>query len=120
MFVTACTEMAGSVASTLCLLLWAFCVDCSAQQSASPGTDLRESLSEEVNDPTAILTQVQVREFFSPSEYSTNAQTNTLQGRFVLAFLPHSLLPLAQLVRPTFSLLTPAPRQGRFNPHRIW
>jgi len=90
----------------LCLLIWMSSAECLAQQTAAPDAALSESLSEEVNDPTATLTQVQIQEFFTPSQYGTNAQPNTLQGRFVLAILPHGPLPLAQIVRPTFALVT--------------
>ena len=88
------------------VLIWISSADCLAQQTAMPSTRLAESLSEEVNDPTATLTQAQIQEFFTPSQYGTNAQPNTLQGRFVLAILPHGPLPLAQIVRPTFALVT--------------
>ena len=71
-----------------------------------------ESLSEQVNDPTATLTQTQIKEDFTPAEFGTNAQPNTLQGRFVLAILPHGPLPLAQIVRPTFSLVTIPQNKG--------
>jgi hypothetical protein len=67
---------------------------------------LAESLSEEVNDPTATLTQAQIQEFFTPLRFGTNAQTNTVQGRFTLAIFPHGPLDLAQIVRPTISLVT--------------
>ena len=90
----------------LCLLIWMSNAECLAQQTATPDAALSESLSEEVNDPTATLTQAQIQEFFTPSQYGTNAQPNTLQGRFVLAILPHGPLPLAQIVRPTFALVT--------------
>ncbi len=73
---------------------------------------MAESLSEEVNDPTATLTQAQIQEFFTPSQFGTNAQPNTLQGRFILAVLPHGPLTLAQIVRPTFSLVTVAQNKG--------
>jgi hypothetical protein len=88
------------------LLIWMSSAECLAQQTATPDAALSESLSEEVNDPTATLTQAQIQEFFTPSQYGTNAQPNTLQGRFVLAILPHGPLPLAQIVRPTFALVT--------------
>jgi len=94
-----------SLVPALALLVCSF-VECLAQQTATPSTTLAESLSEEVNDPTATLTQAQIQEFFTPSQYGTNAQPNTLQGRFILAILPHELLPLAQIARPTFSLVT--------------
>src|SRR6202521_5436572 len=96
----------------LCLLIWMSSAECLAQQTATPDAALSESLSEEVNDPTATLTQAQIQEFFTPSEFGTNAQPNTLQGRFILAVLPHGLLPLAQIVRPTFSLVTISQNKG--------
>src|ERR1700680_4154956 len=69
------------------LLIWISSGQCWAQQTAIPSTSLAESLSEEVNDPTATLTQAQIQEFFTPSQFGTNAQSNTLQGRFILAIL---------------------------------
>jgi hypothetical protein len=90
----------------LALLIWWHSANCLAQQTATPGAAPAESLSEEVNDPTATLTQAQIQDFFTPSQFGTNAQPNTLQGRFVLAVLPHGPLALAQIVRPTFSLVT--------------
>src|SRR5579863_6892385 len=96
----------------LSVLIWISSADCLAQQTAMPSTSLAESLSEEVNDPTSTLTQAQIQEFFTPSQYGTNAQPNTLQGRFVLAVLPHGPLNLAQIVRPTFSLVTIPQNRG--------
>jgi hypothetical protein len=101
-----------SLVLTLALLVCSFGAECLAQQTAAPNTSLAESLSEKVNDPTATLTQAQLQEFFTPSEFGTNAQPNTLQGRFILAVLPHGPLPLAQIVRPTFSLVTIPENKG--------
>ncbi len=98
--------------TTLLLLVWSHIAECLAQQPSALNGSLTESLGEEVNDPTATLTQVQMQEFFTPSEYGTDAQPNALQGRFVLAILPHGVLPVAQLVRPTFSLVTIAQNKG--------
>jgi hypothetical protein len=92
------------LAAVLIPLIWSGGSDCLAQQAS--GDALSESLSEELNDPTATLTQMQVQDFFTPSEYGTNAQPNTVQGRFTLAILPHGLMPFAQIVRPTFSLVS--------------
>ena len=111
-----CSESSLSVkrflVPMLALLLWSFGAECLAQQTTGPSTGLSESLSEKVNDPTATLTQAQIQEFFTPAEFGTNAQPNTLQGRFILAILPHGPLPLAQIVRPTFSLMTIAQNKG--------
>ena len=100
------------LALVVALIVWSLGPECLAQQTATPRTTLSESLSEKVNDPTATLTQAQIQEFFTPAEFGTNAQPNTLQGRFILAILPHGLLPLAQIVRPTFSLVTIPQNKG--------
>ena len=50
------------------LLLSILCNNCIAQPASSPGVSLEESLSEEVNDPTASLTQAQIQEFLTLSE----------------------------------------------------
>ncbi len=105
-------SMKASLVPALALVVWSFGAECLAQQTTGPSTALAESLSEEVNDPTATLTQAQIQEFFSPSEFGTNAQPNTLQGRFILAVLPHAPLNLAQIVRPTFSLVTIPQNRG--------
>jgi len=70
-----------------------------------PGRYL-ESLAERANDPTATLTQLQVKEEFTPSEYGTNAQPNTLLLRGILAVRPHGPLALEEIVRPTFQIVT--------------
>ena len=101
-----------SLLLSLALMIWSFSAQCLAQQAATSGTVPPESLSEKVNDPTATLTQAQVQEFFTPSQYGTNAQPNTLQGRFILAVLPHGPLNLAQIVRPTFALMTIPQNKG--------
>ena len=68
-------------------------LECVAQQTTTPSTTLSESLSEEVNDPTATL-----QEFFTPSEYGTNAQPNTLQVKILsLRFYPTDFCLLHRL-----------------------
>jgi hypothetical protein len=90
----------------MALLIWFSAADSLAQRNTSLRAASEESLSEEVNDPTATLTQAQIQDFFTPSQFGTNAQPNRLQGRFILAVLPHRPFDLAQIVRPTFSLVT--------------
>jgi hypothetical protein len=72
---------------------------------AQPSTPA-ESLAEQANDPTATLTQVQVKDFYTPSEYATNAQPNTLLLRAILAVRPHGPLDLEEIIRPTFQIVT--------------
>jgi hypothetical protein len=75
-------------------------------QEARPANIPDESLSEQVNDPTANLTQFKVQDIYTPSEYGTNAQLNTLQIRPLLSVRPELFTPLEQLIRPTFQVVT--------------
>lgn len=65
-----------------------------------------DELASEVNDPVATLTQIQLKDQFTPAEYGTNAQPNTLQFRSVIAVRPHLFTPLEELVRPTIQVVT--------------
>ncbi len=65
-----------------------------------------DTLADEVNDPLAKLTQIQLKDEFTPAEYGTNAQPNTLQLRAVFAVRPYLLMPLEQLIRPTIQVVT--------------
>jgi hypothetical protein len=77
-----------------------------AQQAPVARDQSVETLSEEVNDPTASLTQAQIKEEFTPAEFGTNAQPNTVQLRPILAIRPHGPFDFEQILRPTFSLVT--------------
>jgi hypothetical protein len=65
-----------------------------------------DELANEVNDPLATLTQIQLKDIFTPAEYGTNAQPNTLQFRSVFAVRPHLFTPLEELIRPTIQVVT--------------
>lgn len=54
----------------------------------------------------ATLTQIQLKDIFTPAEYGTNAQPNTLQFRSVFAVRPHLFTPLEELIRPTIQVVT--------------
>ena len=76
-----------------------------AQARAAPNGG-SEPLSEQVNDPTASLTQVQIKNIYTPAEYGTNAQPNTLQIRPLFALSAFSLMPFDQIARPTIRVVT--------------
>jgi hypothetical protein len=76
-----------------------------AQQTAAAGND-DESLAIKEYDPTANLTQFKVQDIYTPAEYGTNAQLNTLQIRPLLAVRPQLFTPLEQLVRPSIQIVT--------------
>jgi hypothetical protein len=87
------------------LVLLVVCHDrCFADQSAPAGNE--ESLTQRANDPTATLTQLQIKNEYTPSQYGTNAQPNTLILRGILAVSPHGPLNLEQIIRPTFQIET--------------
>jgi hypothetical protein len=78
-----------------------------AQQSSSSSSQASdEPLAEQVNDPLAHLTQVQIKDVYTPAEYGTNAQPNTIQFRSIFALRPFFLMPLEQLLRPTIRIVT--------------
>lgn len=80
-----------------------------AQQTA--GTD-EESLAIKEYDPTAALTQFKIQDIYTPAEYGTNAQLNTLQIRPLLAVRPELFTPLEQLIRPSIQIVTVPRNKG--------
>ena len=92
-----------------------------AQTGASSQSD-ELKLEQEFTDPLTTLPQLIVRDSYSPANYGPctllacprNAETNQLIIRPVIPRIPpDSLLPLTQLIRPTFALVTvPSSRGG--------
>ena len=71
-----------------------------------------DKLSEEVNDPTAMLTQVRLFEFYTPENFRTSAQTNVALIQPIVPVARLSLLPVEQIIRPTVKLSTTATSPG--------
>ena len=82
-----------------------------AQQAASAGLT-EENLAVKENDPTANLTQIKIQDIYTPAEYGTNAQPNTLQFRPLLAVRPQLFTPLEQLIRPSLQVVTVPRNKG--------
>ncbi len=99
-----------SCAAAIFILL-AGCSLSLAQQTAS-ASDEEESLAERENDPTASLTQFKIQDIYTPAEYGTNAQPNTLQIRPLLAVRPQLFTPLEQLIRPSIQVVTVPRNKG--------
>jgi hypothetical protein len=99
-------------AALLCMVIGAGILPAAAQetpagdQAATSGDDSETTLSEKVEDPTARLTKLQLKDEYTPAEYGTDAQPNTLLLRPIMAVRPHGPLNLEQIVRPTFFLKT--------------
>jgi len=71
-----------------------------------------DQLAGEVDDPTAILTQLKLQDLFTPSNFHTSAETNTVQVRPVLSVAPPPFLSIEQIIRPTFKFETLATSSG--------
>jgi hypothetical protein len=71
-----------------------------------------DKLSEEVNDPTAMLTQVRLFDFYTPENFRSQAQTNVALIQPIIPVARLSLLPIEQIIRPTIKLSTTATGPG--------
>jgi len=76
-----------------------------AQQTRN-GAESLDKLTEDSNDPTAILAQLKIEEDYTPDQYGTQAEPNSIQIQPIIPISPFSVLPLWQLVRPTFKVNT--------------
>jgi hypothetical protein len=84
-------------------------------QTSQKLTEAEElKLEQDFTDPLTTLPQVIVRDSYTPANYGTDLQTNQIILRPLIPRIPpRTLLPLTQLVRPTFALVTiPNPRGG--------
>jgi hypothetical protein len=74
-----------------------------------PQIELEENkLSEEVNDPTAMLTQFRFFDFYTPENFRSAAQTNIALIQPIIPVARLSFLPIEQIIRPTVKLTTTA------------
>src|SRR5689334_1486497 len=74
--------------------------------------DEEDQISEEVVDPTAMLTQVRFLDFYTPGNFQTSAQTNAALIQPIIPVARLSLLPVEQIIRPTFKVSTVATGPG--------
>jgi len=95
-------------------VLFVLLVDCSQGLAQQTGTtsNTDEALAVKEYDPTADLTQFKIQDIYTPSEYGTNAQPNTLQIRPLLAVRPQLFTPLEQLIRPSIQVVTVPRNKG--------
>ena len=103
----------GAIVScgTALFIMMSGCSLALAQQAASAGLT-EENLAVKENDPTASLTQIKIQDIYTPAEYGTNAQPNTLQFRPLLAVRPQLFTPLEQLIRPSLQVVTVPRNKG--------
>src|SRR5579863_6159790 len=87
----------------LVVVLLAICGSARGQNlPAEPGESEEDRLAREVEDPTAILTQLQFQDQYNPRNFQSSAQTNTIQLRAVVPIEAFSGFPFQQIIRPTF------------------
>ena len=105
--------MRSPASCALLVVLWVTGSSSAFAQSQTTARPL-ETLEQEFTDPLTTLPQIFLKDAYSPTNYGTNVQTNQLVARAIIPRIPpYTLLPFAQLVRPTFSLVTvPTPRGG--------
>jgi len=73
--------------------------------AGSVGAESEEDrLAREVDDPTAILMQLALQDLYTPKNFQTSAQTNTIQLRPVVPIEAFSGFPFQQIIRPTFKV----------------
>jgi hypothetical protein len=93
----------------VCALVLIVGITCSVRghtitcDSASAESE-EDRLAREVEDPTAILTQLQIQDLYNPRNFQTSAQTNTIQIRPILPIEAFSGFPFQQIIRPTFKV----------------
>jgi hypothetical protein len=83
---------------SLGLLVAGLCSQVAAQSPANPGESL-ETLTTDANDPTAILAQLKIEEDYTPDEYGTQAEPNTIQIQPVIPIRPFSFIALAAIAQ---------------------
>ena len=109
----ALTKISMAFLSGLMLVVVSHPSSCLAQDKSGPGTRTdEEPLSEQVTDPLAYLTQVQIKDIYTPAEYGTNAQPNTVQIRSIFSIRPFWPIPFEQLIRMTIKIDTTPDGKG--------
>jgi hypothetical protein len=86
---------------------------CFALNNSGPDSQSdEEPLSEQVTDPLAYLTQIQIKDIYTPARYGTDAQPNTVQIRSIFSIRPFWIIPFEQIIRPTIKIDTTPDGKG--------
>lgn len=99
--------MTAGTTPILVVLLFAVCGSAQGQNLAANSAAAEQEedqLAREVEDPTAILTQLQLQDLYTPKNFQSSAQTNTIQLRVVAPIEAFSAFSFQQLIRPTFKV----------------
>jgi len=109
---------------SLCAFVLAVGITCSIRghtiTSESAAAESEEDrLAREVEDPTAILAQLQIQDIYSPRDFQTSAQTNTIQIRPIVPIEAFAGFPFQQIIRPTFKVSQIATFIKQFDDNRV-
>jgi len=93
----------------LCALVFIIGITCGVRDCTIAGDSIfaqseEDHLAREVEDPTAILTQLQFQDLYTPRNFQTSAQTNTIQLRPIVPIEAFSGFPFQQIIRPTLKV----------------
>ncbi len=103
------------ISALVLVLVWGMQGGVQGQNLAAGSTDDEtevDRLARQVEDPTAILTQLKFEDLYVPRNFQTTAQTNTVQLRPVVPLPPFPFLPVEQIIRPTLKVETLATSSG--------
>jgi hypothetical protein len=111
---TAVSEMNRRFTTLVAALFLMLTAAALAHAQTQPTLTQEEQLERDFTDPLTTLPQVLIRDSYTPANYGTNVETNQAFIRPLIPRIPpNTLLPFAQLVRPTFALVTvPSSRGG--------
>jgi hypothetical protein len=79
----------------------------------------KDLLAREVDDPTAILTQLKLQDLYTPRNFQTTAQTNTFQLRPVIPVESFTLFPIQVSYSADFRSTDSSHVARQFNDHGI-
>jgi len=88
------------------LLLCAAAAGAQNETETVPEKESTADLARDFSDPLTTLPQLFVQDAYTPSNYGTDAGTNRVIARIIIPRVPRLSLMPAQLVRPTFQLVT--------------
>jgi hypothetical protein len=94
---------AGTFVLSLILMVAGLCPQLAAQTATHQSL---EELTTDSNDPTAILAQLKIEDDYTTSQFRTEAEPNALVIQPVIPVRPFSFIPVQQLLRPTFKVIT--------------
>lgn len=99
--------MMGRTVTIFIFILLAICGSARGENLSVGGAGAEseeDRLAREVEDPTAILMQLQLQDLYTPRNFRTSAQTNTIQLRSVVPIEAFSAFPFQQVIRPTIKV----------------